>query len=112
MSTSSAPSIDISRLDEQIDEGVDYTNGDAVIDTLLTLITCLIQQETTKRMAIFNDQYYDLKDFETHRKEEHRNSRRLKASNYATRLLDPRTGEVHQNAFVVHSLFHYTIFIS
>ena len=96
MSSSSAPLIDTSRLDERIDEGVDYANGDAVLDTLLTLISRPIQQDTTKRMVIFNDQCYDLSNFEAYRKGEHRRSCRLEASNYATRLLDPRTGEVDE----------------
>ena len=67
MSGSSAQNIDTSRLDVRIDEDYDFTNGDAVLETVLDVITCPIQREIRENMIIFNDQCYDRSDFESYR---------------------------------------------
>ena len=89
MSFAAALPIDTSHLDDQLDERFDYTKGKAVVDTLITIITCLIQQETSNMLVLFNDQCYGLLDFYRHKKEEYRKSRRREDSGMTNCLLDP-----------------------
>ena len=112
MSTSSVPSIDSSRLDEQLDEEFDYTNGDVIVNTLLTIIDYHIQRETNDMIVLFNNQCYDFMDFDTHMKEEYRKGRRLEDSGYTTCLLDSQAGEEYPLQLAVNNLFHRTLSIS
>ena len=90
----------------RIDEDVDFTNGDAVLETVLDVITCPIQREIRENMIIFNDQCYDRSDFESYRIREDRKSRRRVASNYSSRFMDPRTGKLHRYGYAMKYLFH------
>ena len=112
MSFAAVPSINTSRLDEQLDERFDYSNGDAISDTLVTIITCPIQQETSNMMVLFNDQCYNLIDFDRYKEEEYRKSRGHEESGIPTRLLDPRTGEEHPFQNAVSNLYCRTLSIS
>ena len=61
--SASPSSVDISRLNTRVHSEYDYTNHDAVIDTLITIITCPIVQEVSSEMPIFNEQCYDVISF-------------------------------------------------
>ena len=60
---------------------------------------------------IFNDQYYGTLDFNTHKREEYRKTRRLVDSGSDSRLLDPRTGENNPFNIAIKTLYHRTVSI-
>ena len=62
--SAASPPVDRSRLDARIHAEYDYTNDDAVIDTLNEIVTCPIVQEVTCPMLIFNNQCYETNAFD------------------------------------------------
>ena len=95
----SPPLVNTLRLDSRVKLSYNYTNGDAVIDTLITIIVCPIQQE----IFILNEQCYDLVNFNWFISTERARNKQRVESGYDSqlcRLKDPQTSEEFSFDFV------------
>ena len=68
-------------LDTRLTPNIEYTRRDEITFSLIDAIKCPISLEITDQMILFNNQFYDRQNFDSHRGAE-------------TRLNQVRVGEV------------------
>ena len=86
MSASPQP-VNAPRLDTRVNSEYDYTNADAVINTLSIIITCPSVQEVSSALLIFNEQFYNTYNFEHYLKNETRQRDQYLTSGYSRDLI-------------------------
>ena len=85
----------LSNLDNRLFPGVDFTRWDEITFDLVEIIERPILLELSGDIDIFNLQFYDRDSFDSHRRMEHTNGKRVIRKgdvNHVSRLKDPRTG--------------------
>ena len=90
------PPVDRSRLDTRVHSEYNYTNDDAVIDTLTEIITCPLVLEVTCPMLIFNNQCYETNAFDQYLLSENRRKDQFLDSGYRSdtvKFKDPQINE-------------------
>ena len=66
-------------LDSRLTPNIDYTRRDEITFSLMDAIKCPISLEISDKMILFNNQFYDCDNFDSHRTSETSlNERRLR----------------------------------
>ena len=105
MSSRPSTSINPSTLEQSVDPLLDYTEDDEVVGTLVGIIPCPIMI-VTSIMIIFNDQCYNMIDFDCHKQSEYQRNRGREDSGYSSCLKDPRIGEAFNFDGGIDNYFH------
>ena len=97
-------------LDSPLNAAIDYTRRDEITFSLMDTIKCPISLDYSENMVLFNHQFYDRTNFDSHRSSETRlNERRIRLgqiSRDGARLKDPRTGEDYNSTYALRCLYN------
>ena len=96
-------------LDQRLQPEFDYTRRDELINGMMDMITCPIKIESTERVEIFNNRFYDVATFNRYCSECFWKNQRRQQSNYTTNiniLKDPRTGVNFDYDFAVEHMYY------
>ena len=105
-SLSTPPIMNTSWLNERIHPAYDYTNHDVIVESLLDIVKCPIAIEVSDLMILFNDQCYDVLQFDQYKADEYTRNQIRTSSGYPSRFKDPRTGEDFNFRIAINTLLH------